>query len=59
MLPNSTQKVSNNNNHYILINYRDQLIQDIKQHYANILALLRVVVMGINANLLMEIKNYA
>ena len=57
MIPNNAPKVSNNNN-YILINYRDQLIQDIKQHYANILALLRVVVMGINANLLMEIKNY-
>ena len=59
MIPNNTQKVSNNNIHYILINYRDQQIRDIKQLYANILELLRVVVMGINANLLMEIKNYA
>jgi hypothetical protein len=56
MIPNNAPKVSNNNN-YILINYRDQLIQDIKQHYVNILALPRVVVMGINVNLLMEIKN--
>ena len=56
MIPNNAPKVSNNNN-YILINYRDQLIQDIKQHYVNILALPKAAVMGINANLLMEIKN--
>ena len=56
MIPNNAPKVSNNDN-YILINYRDQLIQDIKQHYASILTLHKVVAMGINANLLMEIKN--
>ena len=59
MIPNNAPKVSINNNHYILIKYRGQQIQDIKQHYANILILLRVAVMEINVNLLMEIKNYA
>jgi len=58
MIQNNAPKVSNNNNHCLLIKYRDQQIQDIKQHYANILALPRVAVMGINANSLMEIKNY-
>ena len=56
MIPNNAPKVSNNDN-YILINYRDQLIQDIKQHYASILTLPKVVAMEINVNLLMEIKN--
>ena len=58
MIQNNTQKVSNNNNNYFAINFRDLQIQDIKQHYASILALPRDVVMGINVNLLMEIKNY-
>ena len=58
MIPNNAPKVSNNNMIFFLINYRDQQIQDIKQHYANILVLPRVVVMGKNVNSLMEIKNY-
>ena len=57
MIPNNTQKVSIDNNNFLII-YRGQPIQDIKQHYANILALPKAVVMGINANLLMGIKNY-
>ena len=57
MIPNNAPKVSINNNYYILIKYRGQQIQDIKQHYVNILALPKAAVMGINANLLMEIKN--
>ena len=58
MIPNNAPKVSINNNYYILIKYRGQQIQDIKQHYANILTLPKGVVMEINVNLLMEIKNY-
>ena len=57
MIPNNTQKVS-----LILIiikyNFRAQQIQDTKQYYANILALLKAAVMEINVNLPMEIRNY-
>ena len=38
-------------------NYRVLVIQDIKLHYANIMAHLKVVVMEINVNLLMVIMN--
>ena len=56
MMQNNTQKVS-----LIIIftfNFRGRLIQDTKQLYANIIVLLKVVVMEINANLHMEIRNY-
>ena len=54
---NVAQKVSRNFNNKIIKLFRDQQIQDIKLHYANILALPKVAVMGINVNLPMEIKN--
>jgi len=54
---NSFAKVSRKFINIIIKIYRDQQIQDIKPHYANILVLPKVAVMGINANLPMEIKN--
>ena len=53
---NSNLKV----NQYILTklkNYRVQLIQDIKHHYANIIILHRVVVTAINVNLLTVLRS--
>ena len=53
---NSNLKV----NQYILTklkNYRVQLIQDIKHHYANIIILHRVAVTAINVNLLTVLRS--
>ena len=57
MIPNNAPKVSINNNHYILIKYRGQQIQDIKQHYVNIIIHHKAVAMEINANLHMVREN--
>ena len=54
----SVAKVSKKYINNIINIYRDQQIQDIKPHYANILVLPKVAVMGINVSLPMEIKNY-
>ena len=53
----SVAKVSKKYINNIINIYRDQQIQDIKPHYANILVLPKVAVMGINVSLPMEIKN--
>ena len=57
MNPGSVAKVSWKFINNIIKNFRDQQIQDIKPHYANILELPKVAVMGINVSLPMEIKN--
>ena len=54
---NSAAKVSRKFINKFIKIYRVQQIQDIKPHYANILVLPKVAVMGINVNLPMEIKN--
>ena len=46
-------KVIHNNIYYNIIKYRDQVIQNIKLYYVNIMEHLKVVAMVINANLLM------
>ena len=53
----SVPKVSRRYSYNIINIYRDQQIQDIKPHYANILVHPRAAVMGINVSLPMEIKN--
>ena len=45
-------------NEFFLYNKRGRIIQDIKQHYAKNLQLVKVARMEINVNLHMENKNY-